>query len=194
MKKEFLLLIAFPFAIGLTACNNEPKDSVEKADSANEAKTDTAGTSAKNTIAVDKDCSEFMVGAASGGMMEVDLGKLALEKAKNQRVKDFGSMMVRDHSKAGDELKGLAASKNVTLPAGVSEDQQKHMDDLSKKSGSDFDKAYMKMMVNGHKEVADNFDKASKNATDADVKAWAAKTLPTIRMHLDSAQAIIKKL
>jgi len=124
----------------------------------------------------------------------VELGKLALEKAKNQRVKDFGSMMVRDHSKAGDELKGLAASKNVTLPAGVSEDQQKHMDDLSKKSGSDFDKAYMKMMVDGHKEVADNFDKASKKATDADVKAWAAKTLPTIRMHLDSAQAINKKL
>jgi putative membrane protein len=194
MKKNFLLLIAIPLAIGFTACNNEPKDSVEKADSANSAKTDTAGTSAKNTIAVDKDCSEFMVRAASGGMMEVELGKLALEKSKNQRVKDFGAMMVRDHSKGGDELKGLAAAKNVTLPATVGEDHQKHMDDLNKKSGHDFDKAYMKMMVDDHKEDISDFEKASKNATDADLKAWATKTLPTLRTHLDSAQAINKKL
>jgi putative membrane protein len=194
MKKNLLILIAFPIAFGFLACNNEPKDSVEKADSVNESKTDTAGTSEKNTIAVDKDCSEFMVRAASGGMMEVELGKLAQEKAKNQRVKDFGAMMVRDHSKAGDELKGLAASKNVTLPTSVGEDHQKHMDDLNKKSGNDFDKAYIKMMVDDHKEDISDFEKASNNATDAAVKAWATKTLPTLRTHLDSAQAIHKKI
>jgi putative membrane protein len=193
MKKKIWLFIAFPFAMGITACNNENKDSVAKADSTNETKTDTAGTSAKATIAVDKDCSEFMVGAASGGMMEVELGKLALEKAKNERVKNFATMMVRDHSKAGDELKGLAAGKNVTLPATMGEDHQKHIDDLNKKSGSDFDKAYMKMMVDGHKDVIKDFEKASQNATDADVKMWATNTLPTIRVHLDSAQAINKK-
>jgi putative membrane protein len=135
-----------------------------------------------------------MVKAADGGMEEVQMGKLANEKATNQRVKNFGQMMVDDHSKAGDELKSLASQKNVTLPASMSDDHQKDMDDLNKKKGKDFDKSYMKMMVSDHEKDISEFEKAAKNATDADLKAWADKTLPVLRKHLDSAKAINSSL
>jgi putative membrane protein len=198
MKKHlsfFSMLCLLGF---LSACNNASnKDAVDKADSANEKKADTDSNSTHpttSTMAVDKDCSDFMVKAADGGMEEVQMGKLANEKATNQRVKNFGQMMVDDHSKAGDELKSLASQKNVTLPASMSDDHQKDMDDLNKKKGKDFDKSYMKMMVSDHEKDISEFEKAAKNATDGDLKAWADKTLPVLRKHLDSAKAINSSL
>jgi putative membrane protein len=103
-------------------------------------------------------------------------------------------MMVKDHTAAGDELKNMAKQKNVTLPETMSNDHQKKADDLNKKTGKDFDKAYIKAMVDGHQSTVSDFEKASKNTKDADVKAWVDKTLPTLRMHLDSAKAIQKSL
>ena len=195
MKKHlsfFSMLCLLGF---LSACNNPSnKDAVDKADSANEKKADTSSSGSNqpttSTMAVDKDCSDFMVKAADGGMEEVEMGKLANEKATNQRVKNFGQMMVDDHSKAGEELKSLASQKNVTLPASMSDDHHKDMDDLNKKKGKEFDKSYMKMMVSDHEKDISEFEKAAKNATDADLKAWADKTLPVLRKHLDSAKAI----
>ncbi len=205
MKKIFAIALALPFAI---ACNNSSNDSVQKADSANEAKSDTStmgnngnsmsDTSTANkpmgTVAVDQSTSEFMTKVADVNMAEVKLGQMAQDKGTNQRVKDFGAMMVKDHTAAGNELKSLAGQKNVTLPQTVSNDHQKKADDLNKKSGADFDKAYISAMVDGHQSTINDFEKASKNTKDADVKAWADKTLPTLRMHLDSAKAIKKIL
>jgi len=122
--------------------------------------------------------------------MEVQLGDAAQQLAAGSRVKEFGNMMVRDHSKANDELKTLAVSKNITLPDSVGEEHKKHIDDLKKKKGVDFDKAYINMMVDDHKEDIDMFEKAANNLKDADLKAFAARTLPTLRAHLDSAQTI----
>lgn len=200
MKKRSLILLAMP--VVFFACNNSGSDSVDKADSANEAKADTTSNSMAmdttnkmgGTMAVDQSTSEFMVKVADVGMTEVKLGQLAQDKAASQRVKDFGSMMIKDHTAAGDELKGLAGQKNVTLPAAIGDDHQKKYDDLSKKTGKDFDKAYIKAMVDGHQATVDDFEKASKNTKDADVKAWVDKTLPTLQMHLDSAKAIQKAL
>ena len=194
MKKRSFILLAMPFVF--LACNNAGKDSVEKADSANETKMDTtnAGTTTTATIAVDEATSDFMTKVADVGMTEVKLGQMAQDKAMNQRVKDFGAMMVKDHSAAGDELKSLASGKNVTLPATPGEEHQRKMEDLSKKTGKDFDKAYINAMVDGHQSAISDFEKASKNTKDADVKAWIDKTLPTLKMHLDSARAIKKVL
>jgi putative membrane protein len=205
MKKISLILLALPIAF---ACNNSSNDSVQKADSANNAKSDTTAmnnnntmdtTSSSNnkmtgTVSVDKSTSEFMTKVADVGMTEVKLGQMAQDKGSNQRVKDFGGMMVKDHTAANDELKNLAGQKNVTLPATVSNDHQRKIDDLNKKSGRDFDKAYMNAMVDGHQSTVNDFEKASKNTKDADVKAWIDKTLPTLKMHLDSARAIKKAL
>jgi putative membrane protein len=102
-------------------------------------------------------------------------------------------MMVRDHSDAAGELKTLAAQKNVTLPTDVSEDHQKKMDDLNKKTGRDFEKAYMDMMEDGHASTVRDFEKNTDNS-DADVKAFVNKMLPTLKMHRDSAEVIKKAL
>jgi putative membrane protein len=194
MKTRSFILLALPFAF--LACNNEGKDSVEKADSANEAKIDTAhaDTTAASTIAVDEATSDFMVKVADVGMTEVKLGQMAQDKATSQRVKDFGSMMVKDHTAAGDELKSLASRKNVTLPSAVGDDHQRKIDNLNKKTGKNFDRDYIDAMVDGHQSAVNSFEKASNNTKDPDIKAWVDKTLPTLRMHLDSARAIKKIL
>ena len=201
MKKRAIIFLALPLFF---ACNNGSNDSVQKADSANESKSDTAtsmntATDTTNkmstgTMSVDKSTSEFMTKVADVGMTEVKLGQMAQDKGMSQRVKDFGAMMVKDHTAAGDELKSMARQKNVTLPETMSNDHQKKTDDLNKKTGKDFDKAYMKAMVDGHQSTVNDFEKASKDTKDADVKAWVDKTLPTLKMHLDSAKAIQKTL
>jgi len=202
MKKRAIVFLALPFVF---ACNNSSNDSVQKADSANESKSDTSTSmnttdttnkmsTSTGTMSVDQSTSEFMTKVADVGMTEVKLGQMAQDKGTSQRVKDFGAMMVKDHNAAADELKGIARQKNVTLPETMSNDHQKKADDLNKKTGKDFDKAYMKAMMDGHQSTVSDFEKASKNTKDADVKAWVDKTLPTLMMHLDSAKAIQKSL
>ena len=142
---------------------------------------------------VDDRTHNFMNEAAMGGMAEVELGKLAQEKATSQRVKGFGEMMVKDHSAANNDLKSIAQQKNVTLPDNIGKHKD-HYDDLSKKKGADFDKAYMKMMVDDHQDDIEAFEKTAENGTDPDVKTFASQKLPTLRKHLDSAKAINKSL
>ena len=131
----------------------------------------------------------FMKDAATGGMAEVELGKLAEQKASNAQVKQFGSRMVQDHGKANDELKSLASSKGVQLPATMPKSKQADVDKLGKMTGADFDKAYMKHMVDDHKHDVSMFEKQSKSGQDTDLKAWAGKTLPTLREHEQLAQS-----
>lgn len=188
----------------LLACNSSNNDSVDAAKEANDDRKDSAvsvtpdslGMSRSDTalnkslVPVDKKDADFAVEAANGGMMEVELGNYAQKNAMSQRVKDFGAMMARDHSKANEELKALAASKNITLPTTMGNDTHKDMEELMKKTGKDFDKAYMKMMVNDHKKDISEFEKAAKNCKDADIKGFAIKTLPVLNVHLDSAKVI----
>ncbi|WPU95716.1 DUF4142 domain-containing protein [Mucilaginibacter sabulilitoris] len=140
--------------------------------------------------AVDKDDAKFAVAAANGGIAEVELGTLAQQKAVNQKVKDFGGMMVSDHSKANEEMKALAKSKGITLPTKIDSDEQKVKDNLSSKSGADFDKAYVDNMIEDHKNDIKEFEDATKNLKDPDLKAFAVKTLPTLKMHLEAIQKI----
>ncbi len=193
MKKWNVLLMILFAAWTFQACNNAAdNDAVENANEANENKRDddTTGSNIGATTSVEKDDSEFMVKAASSSMMEIELGNLAQQKASSQRVKDFAAMMVRDHTQASDELKALAARKNVTLPSTAGDKHRDHIKDLQEKTGADFDKAYMDMMVSDHKESVDSFEKASNNANDADVKAFASKTLPVLKSHHDQAKSI----
>ena len=132
--------------------------------------------------------SAFVTKAAQGGMAEVKLGELASEKGASAEVKDFGRQMVADHGKAGDELKQLAGSKGITLPSDMGAKHQSAYDRLSKLSGEEFDKAYMQHMVTAHKETVNEFKRESKNGSDSEVKAWAAKTLPTVEHHLQMAE------
>lgn len=191
MKKISLMLLLAVSTLSFQACSSkktENTDSVENADSANDAKEEAGMGATENT-------NEFAVKAANGGMLEVELGRLAQEKAMRKDVKEFGAMMVTDHSKANDELKALATLKNITLPTTLGEDEQKHVNDLTKLSGKDFDEKYVSMMVDDHKKDIDLFKKtAEDDKTDADVKAFAVKTLPTLQKHLEHIQSLDKKV
>lgn len=170
------------------ACNNAGKDSKAAADSVNAVKDTT--TSGKTGIAVDKDDAKFAVAAANGGMTEIALSKIAQTSAVNSKIKDFAGMMVMDHSKAGAELADIAKTKNITLPDSVSDDSKKAIDDLSKKTGSDFEKAYVNKMIADHKATVSLFEDAAKNLKDSTLKAFVVKTLPTIKGHLTAINAI----
>jgi putative membrane protein len=133
---------------------------------------------------------KFLQQAAVGGMAEVELGQLAQQKAENDAVKQFGARMVQDHGKANDELKQLASSKGATLPSAPDHKHQQEKAKLEKLSGAAFDRAYMKHMLDDHKKDVSQFRSKTKSAKDADVKAFATKTLPTLEEHLKLAQDV----
>lgn len=137
---------------------------------------------------------EFVSDAASGGMMEVELGTMAVQNASSQEVKDFGRRMIDDHSKANDELKSIAAKENIPLTGTLKDENRDDVDKLSKLSGSDFDKEYMDMMVKDHKKDIKNFEDMAQNAQSPELKQFAQKTLPTLRQHLKMAQDIQDKM
>jgi putative membrane protein len=130
----------------------------------------------------------FVMEAARGGLAEVELGNLAKQKAQSEDVKKFADRMVQDHSKANDELKSLARTKNITLPTDLDSKDKATKDRLSKLSGSAFDRAYMQDMVTDHKKDVSDFRKESQSGKDPEVKAFASKTLPTLEEHLQLAQ------
>jgi len=144
------------------------------------------GMAATPVLAADE---AFVTKAAKGGLAEVELGKLAAEKASSDEVKKFGQRMADDHSKANDELKTLAQSKKITLPSEIGAEEKALRDRLMKLSGPAFDQAYMKAMVSDHVKDVNEFKVESKSGKDPEVKAWAAKTLPTLEEHLKLARS-----
>ncbi|MDO3642357.1 MAG: DUF4142 domain-containing protein [Mucilaginibacter sp.] len=199
MKKlSFAMIIALA-AFTFQSCGGH-KDAKDNADSMNMAKDTTSmdstkkDTMSKTPMAVNTDDSKFATDAANAGLAEVALGKLAQTKATNAQVKNFADMMVKDHSKANDELMAIAKQKNITLPTAPDAEHQKKMDDLSKLSGKDFDKAYVDAMVDGHKKVLDMMKMGADKCTDSDLKAFAAKTAPVVQMHLDAVTKIQKSM
>jgi putative membrane protein len=134
----------------------------------------------------------FVMDAAHAGMAEVELGKMATEKASKDEVKKFGQRMVDDHSKAGDELKSIAQTKNIAWPTDLDAKHKAVRDRLMKLSGDAFDRAYMQEMVDGHRKVVAALRTESTSGKDPEIKAWAAKTLPTTQDHLKQAQDIAR--
>ncbi len=136
----------------------------------------------------------FAIKAAQGGLAEVKLGQLASEKAGSADVKAFGQQMVDDHSKANDQLKSVAQNENMTLPTDVNAKQQMMYDKLSKLSGAEFDKAYVKDMVKDHEEDVKEFQKESTSGKDPQIKSFASQTLPVLQGHLDKIKGIQSKM
>jgi putative membrane protein len=145
------------------------------------------GLATAQTFAADND---FVMKAAKGGIAEVQLGQMASEKATSDAVKQFAQRMVTDHGKANDELKTLAKNKNITLPDDPGAEHKSLHDKLMRLSGEAFDKAYVRAMLDDHQKDVAAFRTESKSGTDPDVKAWAAKTLPTLEEHLKMVRDI----
>ena len=203
MKKSNLVLLAAIITMIFTACHNRDEHGstdTSNTDASHSVTDSTRGDKSAettptpiSTVQASQESIEFANKAATGGMMEVELGKLAQQNAKSQRVKDFGSMMVTDHSQANEELKRLASENNITLPASLPADQQQHIDLMSKMKADAFDNHYMDMMVNDHKGDIGEFKKEAAGSNHDAFNTFAAKTLPTLQKHLDSAMAISGK-
>ena len=176
------------------ACSNQPANK-GTANTEPLVKTEPAKPpgDAGDTVATGGDLA-FMNQAAAGNMAEVELGKLAVKQAASGEVKQFGQKMIDDHSKALDELKKLAEQKKVMLPPGVLPTQKELSDKLSKLNGAEFDKEYVKAMLEAHQKDVTAFEAVSKTATDADVKAFATKTLPTLKTHLEMIKSLADKM
>jgi putative membrane protein len=138
--------------------------------------------------------SKFVMNAAMGGLEEVELGRLAAQKGASDEVRQFGQRMVDDHSKANEELTRVASSKGWTPPTALDAKHQAEVQKLSALSGDKFDKEYVKMMVSDHKKDVGEFQKEASGGKDADVKAFASSTLPTLQEHLQMIQRINDKM
>ena len=192
MKKIILIATVINFA---WACNNSSTDSVQKADSANESRRDSnASSNGKAAIAADKETSDFLVRAMNGGIMEVALGNIADQKAKSERVKAFGEMMIKDHEAANNKIKDLAAARTVELPPRVSDKNAEMMKKVNESTLEKFDRTYIDMMVDDHKEDIKEFEEAGNKINDTEVRQFINNTLPVLRKHLDSCTAIQQQL
>jgi len=127
----------------------------------------------------------FVSDAAKAGMSEVHMGKLGLEKASSAAVKTFSQRIINDHTKANEELTAIATRKGMTMPGDHSMPGM-----LNLKSGESFDHSFAKQAVEDHQKAVELFEKEANSGSDPDVKAFAKRTLPTLRSHLEAARAL----
>jgi putative membrane protein len=184
MKKNIFLAILSFSVILLSSCMSSKTDSKRVAMKENKSKFDKKM----------RHDTWFTVCAAEGGMMEVKLGELAQSNSVTENVKEFGRKMITDHSRVNEELKRIAASKKISLPDRLSDHSQKEYEWLSKKTGKDFDKAYMKFMVRDHKMDIHEFEREGKKGNDPEIKKFASDKIPVLKDHSAMAKKICDEL
>jgi len=174
-----------------TETTGDPAQSVQETSTATAT---TTGVTGGGMSAMSPEDKEFVSKAGMGGLYEVLAGNLALQKAQHADVKAFAQKMVTDHGMGNTELAQLATAKGLALPTELGGEHKSAYEHLQSLSGAEFDKAYMQHMVPDHEKTVADFDKASTTATDADVKGWAGKTLPTLQEHLRLSKEVAGKV
>jgi len=188
MKKQPTLFsrMAVVALIGAGLCLGVSAQAAQKKEEKKTEQPSSSPSKSPAAAALSAKDKSFMKEAAQGGMMEVDMGKMAQQKGKSADVKKIGGTMVSDHSKANAELMGIAKKKGVDLSKEKA--KMKHLNDAN------FDKEYINAMVKDHEEDLSAFQAEAKNGSDADVKAFASKTSAVIKKHLDMVKAAQAKL
>ncbi|HXG86658.1 MAG TPA: DUF4142 domain-containing protein [Pyrinomonadaceae bacterium] len=217
MKKFSLLVLSGVAAVGMIGCSSAPTNTTG-ANAVRNANANT-GVVVNNNVAnangqvIDStsnsnmsnmgnrsmsanptDANGFMTAAAYSSNAEIEAGKMAVSKAQNAEVKQFAQEMIADHTRANKELMPIAAKKNVTLPTDLDPEHKAMAADMSKLSGAEFDKEYMEGQVADHEKTVALLQSQVDGGTDADAKAFATKTLPAVKMHLEMARKINAKL
>jgi len=136
------------------------------------------------------DDAEFVKKAASGGMTEVMMGQLGTKMGQSAGVKQFSETLIADHTKANRELMTVAKAAGLSVPEAISADDQKHVEMIKEHKGAEFDKAFVDHMVKDHEKDIAEFKRASTEAKDPNIKAFATKTLPTLQTHLEMAKKL----
>jgi putative membrane protein len=185
MKTVLFVGVALAFATAAFAQNQTP---TRTAPTQNPTRTQTQPATESHFTSSGSEDIEFILDAAKGGMAEVELGKLAADRAQNDEVKKFAQRMVDDHSKANDQLKQIAESKGIKIPTETEAKQKALMQRLEKLQGAAFDRAYMNAMVNDHVKDVSEFKREANSGRDSQVKSFASSTLPTLEEHLQQAK------
>ncbi|QNL47835.1 DUF4142 domain-containing protein [Olivibacter sp. SDN3] len=189
MKTAILTLIT-PAILTLFACNSSTSESgTSNSDTTLTATGQDRGGGVESARGNLND-EEFVKEAVNGGMAEVELGELAVEKAEDAKVKEFANMMITDHTKANEELKILADKKEISLPIEPTAEKKMVKKNLSSLSGEEFDKAYIEQMVKDHTKTISLFEKQMTSVKDPELKTFIENTLPTIKGHLEHCRKL----
>jgi len=170
----------------------QPASGSNNSSSANSSSSNTSNSASTSSDA--NADQHFISEAAKGNRAEVQLGQMMVSKATDPNVKKFAQMMVDDHTKALNQLQQIAQNKNITLPDGLPDDAKDLQDKINNESGKQLDKDYMDAMVQDHQKDVQEFQDASNNAQDKDVKQWAGKMVPKLQQHLKKAQQVDSKV
>ncbi|REH00769.1 DUF4142 domain-containing protein [Flavobacterium aquicola] len=171
----------------MNSCKQEPKreDPVEAAEEINDEKIE------NNEV---KDDASFLTEATEINIKEIEIGKLAKQKAASTDIKKYAQMLIDDHTKALEELKAVANENTITLPAAISNEGKEDYDKLNEKSGVEFDKEFIDMMVDGHEKAVDKMTEISQKATNEDFKLWASRQTSTFLTHFEQAKKLKEKI
>jgi putative membrane protein len=142
---------------------------------------------------VDAMISEFIIESVDARLMDLEEGKVAMQRSTSKNLKEYGDLMIKDQSRMLEELKIIAERKQVKLPSNLSQEKAEGLADLKKEHGESFDKKFIKMMILDHKRDVRKFERATKS-NDADVKLFATKYLPVVQSHLEKIRTLKKKI
>ena len=185
-----LKFLVFIIPVFLFACNNQ-KQKADKNMNNDAMVVKNAKVEAETAPGSEpKSAEDFVKQATIGGLMEVELGRYAEQNASNPRVKNFGAMMVRDHTKGNEELKSIATGKRLEVPSAIDNQHMNDINELEQIKGTEFDSEYIKDMVDDHEKDVSEFKNQAENGKDAEIKSFASRTLPILQAHLDSAKNI----
>jgi putative membrane protein len=169
--------------ISLYSCNSSTqKDSVKKDENENVFK------ERENSAFLND--ADFITMAFNWSLTEIELGNVAQKNALDKGVKNLGRLAVDDFSKMNETLTVLADNKNISLPSEIGRKSKKEIEEMSKRSGNIFDRAYTERMITSHSKEIRHFEDAANEASDFDIKSFASETLPTLRKHLAEAEAL----
>lgn len=184
--KNRLALLTIIAAAALCGCNgiSDDKDGTGQPENTQGVPVDSAMQGSAIPATLEEPETKFAIDAANGSMAEIQLGEMASSKSTSPEIKEFGRLMIEDHSKTHEALKIIAADKNIELPAKASEDKQQVAIQLSSKNGNDFDKTYIEQMIKDHQASIQLFKDAQATVKDTALKAFIGNTLPTLQKHL----------
>jgi putative membrane protein len=210
VRAKTTLAVALCTVLAMTIVRADDDDIGSAKGGAGKSSSSQAGSSASS---LDQQDQKFVKQAAKGGMKEIQMAKVGLQKASNEGVKQYAQRLLDDHTKASSELKQIASSKGITLPdahatssgeqpgrtpvrekegveAGEHSGHEAHMKKLETLSGAEFDREFVRMAVQDHQKDIKEFEKAAQSAQDPEIKAFAQKTAPKLREHLQQAKAL----
>ncbi|MET1055567.1 MAG: DUF4142 domain-containing protein [Pedobacter sp.] len=196
MKNRNLLLLAAIVVFMLNACSTKPTPAMDAGTlSADSLPADHSDTAIKDPLdTASNTVTRFALTAWADNMTQMTLGAVAQQNAKNPRVKLFGSMMVKQHTKANKNLVSLAGIHHIRVPLKIPARIRSQIHEISRLKGEEFDRSYMLLMTDHHQKDIDLFEKTARHLRDTTFKAYIGKTIPVLRLQLDSAKAIKNEL